>query len=118
MTISISVKYYLDSYTDSLNLIQQLIQKLAFIRTFKVVYLGKTITSSYKLNESQEIEKNISIDGGTTDSKLKIVSMDFEVETNFPVFEPRTVMDNGNIIRKLIHELDYSDDDIKINIIE
>lgn len=117
MTIGITLKYYLDSYTDALNLIQQIIEKIAFVRTFKVVYLGKTITCSYKMPESQDIEKNITIDGGTTDSKAKSLSMEFEIETNFPVFEPRTVIDNGNIIKKLIHETFLPDEDKIINII-
>ena len=105
ITMSITTKYYLDSYLDSLELIQKLIQTLAFVKTFKFVYMGKVISASYKLPESFDAEKNIQIDGGTTDSKFKTVQLDFEIESNYPVFEGRTVMDSGNVIRTLIHDL-------------
>ena len=80
--------------------------------------MGKVISASYKLPESFEAEKNIQIDGGTTDSKFKTVQLEFEIESNYPVFEGRTVIDSGNVICTLIHDL-YTPDDNKItNVIE
>lgn len=104
LKISISVKYVLDSYQDVLQLSQNLVQYLAFAQTYKVSYMSKTTTCGYQLQESFEGEKNIQIDGGTSDAKHKILSIDFEVECNYPLYEPRTVIDNGNIIRTLQHD--------------
>ena len=115
VTMSINVKYYLDSYTDALDVIQKILQKMAFVRTFKVIYLGKSIICSYKIPESMEAEKNIQIDGGTTDSKYKTIQMDFEIETNYPIFEPRTVIDSGHVIKTIIHQIDTQTDNKIIN---
>lgn len=104
LKISISVKYVLDSYQDVLQLSQNLVQYLAFTQTYKVAYMGKVTTCGYQLQESLEGEKNIQIDGGTSDAKHKTLSIDFDVECNYPLYEPRTVTDNGNIIRTLQHD--------------
>ena len=79
--------------------------------------MGKTTTCGYQLQESFEGEKNIQIDGGTSDAKHKILSIDFEVECNYPLYEPRTVIDNGNIIRTLQHDT-YVDSEKYTRIIE
>lgn len=99
LKISVSLKYYMDSFTDSLAITQYIISKLLFIRTFKFDYLGQTIQASYKVPTSYQSEKNITFDGGTTESKLRTISLELDVESNFPVFNERTVIENSNFIK-------------------
>lgn len=109
--VSVSLKYYLDSFTDVLTITQHIISKMLFIRTFKFDYMGQTIQASYKVPTSYQGEKNITFDGGTTESKLRSISLDLEVESNFPVFDERTVIEDSNFIRTLEHDV-YSNNDL------
>lgn len=101
LKISVSLKYYMDSFTDLLSITQHIISKMLFIRTFKFDYLGQTIQASYKVPTSYQGEKNITFDGGTTESKLRTISLDLDVESNFPVFNERTVIENSNFIKNI-----------------
>lgn len=96
--LSVSLKYYLDTFTDMLELTQQILTHLIFIKSYKFEYMGHTITATYKVPTNIGHEKNITFDGGTTDSKFRIVSLDLEVETNLPVFDEKTVIGNEETI--------------------
>lgn len=109
--VSVSLKYYLDSFTDVLTITQHIISKMLFIRTFKFDYMGQTIQASYKVPTSYQGEKNITFDGGTTESKLRSISLDLDVESNFPVFDERTVIEDSNFIRTLEHNV-YANNDL------
>ena len=39
--IAVDLKYYTESYTDMLELIQYIITNLAFIRTYDIIYMGQ-----------------------------------------------------------------------------
>ena len=98
---SINIKYYLDSFTDVLDVSQQLISKLMFVKNYRISYMGHDIFCSYKPSTSIDKDLNITFDGGTTDSKFRTIDMDIEVETNFPLFEPKTAILNSNYIKQL-----------------
>ena len=116
--LSITIKYWLDSYTDTLEIAQQIIKSLAFVKTFKIIYMGKTIMCSYQIPDAFNSEKNITIDGGTTESKYKTLQLDFEIESNYPIFEQRTVINNDNMIKTIIHEQILPNNEIQTNIIK
>lgn len=90
--LGVELKYMTDSYRDMLELIQQIITKLTFIRTFNVTYMGQVIPCSYKIPESFSGEHLTELDGKTQDDKLHTMQINLEVETCFPVFSPKTVM--------------------------
>ena len=100
LKFSVTLKYYMDSFTDVMSVTQYIITKLLFIRTFKFDYLGQTIQASYKVPTSFSNEKNITFDGGTTDQKLRTIELSLEVETNIPVYNERTVIENNFRIKK------------------
>ena len=83
-----------------LELVQQIITKLAFVRTFNITYMGQMITCSYKLPEAFSHESMMDMDGTTTESKSKTLSLDIEVETNIPIYNPQTIMNPASIISK------------------
>lgn len=119
LKLSVSLQYFTDSYRDMLELIQQIITKLSFIRTYNITYMGQMIICSYKLPESFSNEHLMDMDGTTMESKSKTLSLDIEVETNIPVYNPQTIMDAGLYIMKPFHgeryvgtiQYDYNNDD-------
>lgn len=98
-TMSFELKYILDSFNDVLDLTQQIISKLAFIQTYNITYMGQSIVCSYKIQEDIESEYDINIDGSYSDDKHRKVSMSITVESNFPIFNNRSVIQNDHFIR-------------------
>lgn len=96
--LSVELKYIVDSYTDMLELIQNTISNLSFIRTFDIVYLGQKIKCSYKIPESFGDEHTVEIDGSITDSRDHHLNLSLEVESNFPVFNNKTIASADRII--------------------
>ena len=89
--IGVELKYYTDSYTDMLELIQSVISNLSFIRTFDIMYLGQKIKCSYKIPDSFGEEHTMDIDGAMQDNKSHSLALSIEVETNMPVFNNKTI---------------------------
>lgn len=98
-TMSFELKYILDSFNDVLDLTQQIISKLAFIQTYNITYMGQSIICSYKIQEDIESEYDINIDGSYNEDKHRKVSMSITVESNFPIFNNRSVIQNDHFIR-------------------
>lgn len=96
--LSVDLKYIVDSYTDLLELTQQILTKLSFIKTYNITYMGQKIVCSYKIPESLNGEYITDMDGTTTDSKDKTLSISIEVETNLPIISERTVMPSDKYI--------------------
>lgn len=93
-----SIKYYVDSYRDLMELTQQIVTKLAFIQTYYITYMGQTILCSYKIPEGFDGEHMTELDGTTSDNKTRTIELQLEVESNFPVYSERTIMYAGNYI--------------------
>lgn len=104
LKLSVSLKYYLDNFNDTLAISQYIITKMLFIQTFSFTYMGQTIQASYKVPTSFQGEKNITFDGGTTDQKLRTISLSLEIETNMPVYNERTAICNSYYIKEMVHE--------------
>ena len=96
--INMELKYYVSSFTDMLELSQHVISKLAYIRTFKFVYMGQTIRASYKIPETFDGEHLADLDGTTTENKNRIITMSLEVESTLPVYAEQTVVEADNVI--------------------
>lgn len=113
--LSLSLKYYVNSYADLMTVIQQVITSLAFVQTYKIVYLGQEIICSYNTPDSQNGEWSTDLDGQTTDNKYRTCEFDVEIESNLPVFDNRTAMYAGNIISKSITNVSPAKMGEKIN---
>lgn len=100
LKMSVELKYFTDSYRDMLELVQQVITKLSFIRTYDIMYMGQAIKCSYRLPDNFSEEHLTELDGMTQDDRSHTLQVSLEVETNLPVFSPRTMMDAGKIITK------------------
>lgn len=92
--MAFGMKYVLDSFTDSLEMFQHIISKLSFIRTFKFIYMGQTMIASYQIPNQWKGEYQTEISSANnTDSRNRIIDIDVEVESMFPVFSERTITD-------------------------
>lgn len=100
LKLSVELQYITDSYRDMLELIQQTLTNLAFIKTYHITYMGQAIVCSYKIPDSFSSEHITDLDGTTQDNKNQKLSLSIEVETNLPVYEKRTIMDANNYISK------------------
>lgn len=98
LKLSVELKYYTDTYNDLLELVQQMITKLCFVRTYNIVYMGQSILCSYKIPEAFSGEFLTELDGASTEEKCRTLTLSIEVETNLPVIAERTVVNPGNII--------------------
>ena len=96
--LAVDLKYYVDSYTDMMELIQYVTTNLAFIRTYNIVYMGQKIKCSYKIPDSYGEEHTMDIDGVFQDSREHSLSLSIEVETTFPVFSNRTMVSSDSIV--------------------
>lgn len=110
--IGVDLKYYTDSYTDMLELIQYIIANLSFIRTYDIVYLGQKIKCSYKIPESFGEEHTMELDGALSDNREHSLSLSVEIETSLPIFNNRTIMPS-KIITKTIANIHPSIDEIE-----
>jgi len=105
LKLTVTLKYYLDNFIDTLSVTQQIISRLLFIQSFTFTYMGQTMTATYKVPSSFSHEKNITFDGGTTDQKLRTIELSLEVETNMPVYNERTAIENDKYIKKQHHDV-------------
>ena len=105
LKLTVELKYFVDSYRDLLELVQQTLTKLAFIRTYHITYMGQQITCSYKIPEAFSGEHVTDLDGTTTDDKSRTLSLSIEVETNLPVYECRTIMSSDSYISGAISSI-------------
>lgn len=99
--LTCDIKYYIDAYKDMLALIQQVMSKLAFIQVYDITYMGQRIKCSYKIPESFGEEHTMDIDGTTTDSKLKTLSLSLEIESTYPVWNERTISSNDMVVKSI-----------------
>ena len=92
LKLNVELKYFMGSYRDLLELVQQTLTNFAFIRTYNITYMGQSIACSYKIPEAFSGEHITELDGQTLDDKNYTLSLSIEVETNLPVYEARTIM--------------------------
>ncbi len=98
MKILFDLKYYTDSYTDMLNLIQQILSKMMFIRTFNITYLGQVIKCSYNVAGSFQDEHTLEFSGDMSEAVQKNMQLSIEVETNMPIINNKSAMDASVVI--------------------
>lgn len=113
--LDVELKYFTDSYRDMLELTQQIITKLSFIRTFNITYMGQVIKCSYKIPEAFSGEHLTDLDGTTSDDKAQKLSLSLEIETNIPVYSPKTVIKGDAYITKYKHITETPVEDVKYN---
>lgn len=111
LKMQVGVKYYLDSFTDTLEVMQYIVTHVNFIRNYQIVYMGQSIPCSYRFPDNLEEQFNAEFDGLSKDSKYKTVEIQLEIESNIPVFYNRTAIESDlTISGEYIYVVDYMDD--------
>lgn len=103
--LTVELKYYVNSYTELLELIQQIISKLSFIRTYNITYMGQVIKCSYRIPDAMSGEHLADIDETTQDIRYRTLSLSLEVESNFPVFANKTIISTDQVIKKINYNI-------------
>lgn len=117
--LTVELTYYISTYTELLILVQQILTKLAFIKTYNITYMGQLIKCSYKIPESFNGEHLMELDGTIQDNRNKTLTLSLEVETNLPVISNKTVISTDKVIQVGVHNVDqydYVDEDDSVNI--
>ena len=110
--LTVDLKYYLNTYTELLNIIQELITNCTFIRNFNIVYLGQNIICSYKLPENFSGEHLMEIDETLTDTRYKTLNLSLEIETNIPIFSNGSTMSTDKYIKHHQYNIHIGDQKI------
>lgn len=98
LTFTVEITYVLPTYFDMLNTIQSVLSNCYNIRTFSFVYLGQTLSASYKLPDNFDGQYQMDIDGSSTDAKEKIINISLEIESNFPAYDLDTLTKTDKVI--------------------
>ena len=106
--MTVSLKYYVDSFTDSLALSQYLITNLSYIRTFRFIYMGNEISASITFSDSHSVEKPETLQFDS-ESRYKTVGIDLQLDTNLPIFDVRTCVESSAIITKTDNNIGRKD---------
>lgn len=101
--VNVTLKYILDSFTDMLELMQHVMTKMQYIKTYKFSYLGQTILASYSIPDSFSGEFPVELDGTTSDSKDRVVELSLEVESTLPVYDQRTISSRTVITKPVLN---------------
>ena len=113
LEVTVGLKYYFDSYTDSLEAIQQILTHCAFINIFDIQYLGQTIRSSYKVADSYESQFQVEFDGLSQDNKSRLVEFDISIDTNMPIIYPKTAILGDMFVKESVHLLSIPGDRVQ-----
>ena len=103
--ISVTAKYVLSNFNESIILIQEIIDKVAWQQYFAITYLGQVIDCSIEADSSYRIEFS-KIDMTSTDTNQKNIEIVYKICTNYPCIDERTEDEVSNVIRKFVTEID------------
>ena len=95
--MALSARYVLSNFNESIILIQELIDKVAFQQYFNIIYLGQVVQCSIELDTNYQIQMN-KVDMESADTNQKLVEIQYKVSTNYPCINERTEVENQQII--------------------
>lgn len=107
--LSIKCKYVLGTLNESLILLQEIIDKMAFQKYFRIVYLGEVIQCSIEFPTDLDIQIN-KIDMSQPDDKNKHIEFDLKICTSYPQIDVNSEMDAGAIIKEFGVDIDLYPD--------
>lgn len=99
--ISLSAKYVLSNFNESIILVQELIDKVSWQQYFNIVYLGQIIQCSLEIDNNYQIQLN-KVDMTATDTNQKTIEIQFKLCSNYPSIDERTEVENNKIIGQIV----------------
>lgn len=96
VTVSIGLQYVLSNFNEGVVLVEELIDKLTFIKYFNIVYLGQKITCGISIPENYKIELN-KIDYASSDATNRLLNLELEITSSYPKINELSEMYNNKV---------------------
>ncbi len=97
VSLEMNLKYYVDNFSDSLSLIQNIFTDISFVKNYHISYLGQDIICSMKLPDSHTVDKSVEVDFNS-ENRSRIVEVAITIETNLPIYNLRSAVETSSVI--------------------
>lgn len=111
--LSMTLRYVLSNFNESIILLQELIEKLIFQKYFHIVYIGQKIQCSIEFPSSNNIQAN-KIDFDSTEVNQKVIEIGIKIESYLPVINVRSEIPNNKVIKEFEYDAKVIDDEENI----
>lgn len=98
LEVSMTLRYVLSNFNESIILVQELFEKMVFQQYFNIVYLGQQIQCSIEFPTQQQTNLN-RIDFDSTEVNQKTIEIPIKIETYLPVINVSTEIENQYVIK-------------------
>ena len=109
LEITLNLNYVLSNFNESIILVQEIIDKLVFQQYFNVNYLGQIIQCSIEFPVQTNININ-KIDFDSTETNQKTIEIQIKINTNYPIINELTEIENSKVIETLESNLNVMQD--------
>ena len=99
--MSLSAKYVLSNFNESIILVQELMDKVSWQQYFNIIYLGQIIQCSLEIDNNYQIQLN-KVDMTSNDTNQKTIEIQFKLCSNYPCIDERTEVENNKIIDRVV----------------
>lgn len=108
--LSLSLKYVLSNFNETIVLLQEIIDKISFQKYFNVTYLGQIIQCSIELpmDFNPEINK---IDMSSAEVNQKNLTLNVKICSNYPIVDRRTEIHTTQIISNITNSITLYNED-------
>ena len=97
--LTLTLRYILSNFNESLVLIQEILEKMIFQRYYYINYLGQKIHCSIEFPANEQIQRN-RIDFDSTETNQKIIELQIKIDSYIPIINENTEIENSSIIDK------------------
>ena len=95
--MNLQFKYVLSNFSETIVLLQEIIDKFIYQKFFTIIYLGQKIRCGIEFPTSEQLELN-KIDMSSNETNQKILQFDIKLTSNYPAINERTEVSNANVI--------------------
>lgn len=103
--MTVSAKYILSNFNESIILLEEILNKLCFQNYFNITYLGQVVKCSLEIDNNYRIEFN-KIDMTSPDTNQKTIEISYKLTTSYPCIDERTEIENSHVIESFISNID------------
>ena len=107
--LSMTLRYVLSNFNESIVLMQELIEKLLFQKYFNIIYLGQKIQCSIEFPQSNNIQLN-RVDFDATEVNQKIIEVGIKIDSYLPVVNVKSEIPNSKVIAEFEYNAKIIDD--------
>jgi len=110
--MSMTARYVLSNFNESMILVQEIIDKVAWQQYFNIIYLGQVINCSIELDNNYQIQVN-KIDMTDPTTNQKNIEIQYKICSNYPRIDESTEVENKQLISSFNTNLNiFTDNDV------